>query len=115
MRLADDGRFRNSGVTDQGAFHFSRTEPIARDFNHVIGTTHEPHIAIGIFMTDITGGVAIRDRVPVSLIPLGILVDRAHHGRPRLLDDGKPSGVSRETVALAIDNIGLNSKKWACG
>ena len=77
--FADHRRFRHGVVADQRAFHFGGAEPVAGHFDHVIGTAHEPQVAVFIFVADVAGGVAVRDRVPIGLVPFRIFVDGPHH------------------------------------
>src|SRR5512139_931439 len=113
MRFADHGSFRDGRVADQGAFYLSRAKPIVRDLDHIIRAAHEPEVAVRILMADVTGRIAVRNRMPIGFVPLRIFVDRPHHGGPGLFDDGKATGVCRKTVALTIDDIGFNTEKWA--
>ena len=115
VRFADHGRFRHGLVTDQRAFHFGGAEPVAGHFDHVIGATHEPHVAVCIFVADVAGGVAVRDRVPIGLVAFRIFIDGPHHRRPGLFDDGKTAGVGGETVALAVHDIGFDAEKGSGG
>ena len=113
--FADHRRFRHGVVADQRAFHFGSAEPVAGNFDHVVGTAHEPHVAVFVFVADIAGGVAVRDRVPIGLVAFRILVDGPHHRGPGLFDDGKAAGVGGEAVAFAVHDIGFDAEEWSGG
>ena len=43
---AGDGTFHHGGVGHQGAFHFERADAVAGTLDDVVGTAHEPQVAV---------------------------------------------------------------------
>ena len=93
--LPDDGRLGDSLMADQGAFHLGGADPVARHLDYIIRPPHEPEVPILVLAAHIAGRVAIRNDVPIGPVAIGVFVNRAHHGRPRLLDDCEPTGIGR--------------------
>src|SRR5881296_1888684 len=46
IRLADDRRFHNGRMLDQGAFHFKWTDPITGALDDIIAPADEPKISV---------------------------------------------------------------------
>ena len=63
----------------KSTFYLCRSDPVAGNFHHIVSTSHEPHVAIFVFVTDISCGIDPRNGVPIEQIPVGFFVDRAHH------------------------------------
>ncbi len=87
VRQADGGRFGHGRVADQGALDLGRAQPVAGHFDHVVHPADDPEIAVLIFAGAVAGEIHARETAPVLAdVALGILVDRAQHGRPGLLE-----------------------------
>src|SRR5213083_1636558 len=46
MRLPDDRGLRDLAMAHEGGLHLHRTDPVARDVDHVVDAAHEPEVVV---------------------------------------------------------------------
>src|SRR5438093_492010 len=86
VRTAHDRGLRDLRVRDERALDLHRAEAVAGDVDDVVHAAHDPAVAVLVAPRAVAGEVDSREALPVLLdVTLGVLVDRAQHGRPGLL------------------------------
>src|SRR3989442_12306954 len=67
IRLADDRRFHNRRMLDQGAFNFKWTDPINGAFDDIITPANEPIISVFITLGAVPrqGPIALKTKTVV--------------------------------------------------
>ena len=83
----------------------------------VINPSHHPEVAVGIAASAIAseiqiGAIRWTNVLPITLPEtLGVAMHRAHHSRPRSTHREIAPLVIATTVALSINDVGLNSRQ----
>src|SRR5215468_12379299 len=104
-------------MTDERALDFHGTDTVAGHVVYVIDAAHDPVISVFIPAGAVAGEIHSGNLTPVLFfIPVGIAVDCAQHGRPRLLDDEKSALIGSDGMSLAVDDIGNDTgQRPRCG
>ena len=101
----------DGGVKDQSGLHLSSTDAVTGYLDDVVSTSDDPYVAVIIDSCGITGEIDTRVLRPVRLeVSIRILIQGAHHGRPRVFEDEEALFARRELMALLVDNSSLLAK-----
>src|SRR5258708_1281411 len=112
VRFAHHCSLGDPGMMDQRAFDLHGAQAMARHVEDVIDPAHDPKIAVAVFTGAVSREVAVRHLAPVLLtIAFIVAVNRAEHGRPRMLNDEKTPLVSRQRPSLLVHDLRDNSGK----
>src|SRR5207249_4452715 len=111
MRLPDDRGLRDLAMAHEGGLHLHRTDPVARDVDHVVDAAHEPEVVVLVHAGPVPREVFARDLGPVHLlVPLRIFVQGLEHGGPRLLDHEIAALVHGDGMALFVDDLRVDPR-----
>ena len=98
-------------MVDEGALDLVRADAVPGDVHHVVDPAEQPVVAVGVPLRAVAGEVHAGKAAPVDFLkPLGVLVERARHRRPRLLED---QVTAVRGVALLVDDVGFDAWKRA--
>src|SRR5215831_7937512 len=90
VRTTNDGGLSDCVVADERTFDFHCSNAMSGNVDDVVNATHDPKVPIFITTSSVAGEVHAWNFAPVlPFVSFGIAVDRAHHRRPRFLDDEK--------------------------
>src|SRR5579862_2678718 len=85
---------------------------MARDVNHVVDATHDPEITVLVATRAVAGEICAVDlREIISLVALGVSVNRAQHSGPWLAHYQQAALVGADAFAVAGDDVGCDSGK----
>ncbi len=80
-----DRCFGDRFVGDQGGFDFHCGEAMTRHIHHIVHSTQDPDVTVGVQASPITGEILVAEASPVSIdVSLGVTPDATKHRRPRL-------------------------------
>src|SRR5215472_19249933 len=75
----DDGRFGHGVVLEEGALDLEGTDAIPGANDHVVSSTHEPEIALGVTQTAVSGNIPLASEgIGGFLRVLPVFLEQAH-------------------------------------
>src|SRR5215217_1167617 len=106
--LAYDRRLGDGRVRDERALDLRRGDAVPGDVHHVVYPARNGEVAVLVALGAVAGEVDIPVLGPVGLlVAIGILIKRAEHTGPRLLDHEVPGPRALDLVALVVVEASL--------
>jgi len=84
---ARHGTFHHGGMGHQRAFHLERSDAVSRAFDHVVGTSHKPVVAVFVAPSDVAGVVdAVVPHLVCQLLVTVIALEQSDGLAPACVD-----------------------------
>src|SRR5215470_12258106 len=99
-------------MVNQRALHLVGGDAVPSHIHHIVHTTQEPEVTVLIHLGAVAGKVLPRVARPVLPdVTLGIAVDGAEHGWPRLVENQIAAGSRTNTLALLVQHFCLDTRE----
>ena len=112
--LAHDRGFSNGRMIDECALDFHGADTMARDVEHVIDTTQNPVVPIGVALDAVTGEIEIRPTSPLREVridvPLIVAPDGTQHAGP-WMRQREQSATDLHFVAVGVEQCRTHAGK----
>src|SRR5579871_4541325 len=107
MGSTDYGGFRHGLVAHKRRFDFHGAEAMAGYVDYVVHAAKNPDVSVFIAGGGVASEIGAGEARPVIFFEaLGILVKRAQHGGPRLIQNKEALACALDRRAFVIDNLG---------